>query len=172
MLAALSVLLGSAFAALGQPHSPSVCKFPRIKWQHNTLSFRCVVLCSFSCISIGIIWGCCLPILGMLPARVVTQRTRPLKVTSTKPRSASLRKERPTVLRDIPYSDWIVSFDFMKDRPLPVNESISASNAFSTNVRSLSNHISAAIHTPLKFRSILKHEKLRVDRGCLTQTTC
>lgn len=99
-------------------------------------------------------WVLCLPILGMLPARVVTQRTRPLKVTSTKPRSASFRRDRPMVFLETPYSDWIVSFDFMNDRPLPVNESISASKAFSTKVRSLSNHISAAIHTPLKFRSI------------------
>jgi len=58
------------------------------------------------------------------------------------------------VFRDTPYSDWMVSLDFMNERPLPVKLSISASKAFSTKVRSLSNHISAAIHTPLKFRSI------------------
>ena len=60
------------------------------------------------------------------------------------------------MLREMPYSDWMVSLDFMKLLPLPVKLSISASKAFSTKVRSLSNHISAAIHTPLNVLSILK----------------
>lgn len=67
LFAALGVSLGSTFLPFLEPRLPSLSKALTFKRQYHPLLFKCIVYCSFYCISRGIIWGCCLPILGTLP---------------------------------------------------------------------------------------------------------
>ena len=107
----------------------------------------------------------CMFISFLLPERfeyaacVVRCLTRPLKVRLMSPRASKFLMARVTVGLLTPYSNCICSLDLKNDEPFPVNDSISANNAFSTNDSSWSNQIWAGIHTPLNSLCIAKNKR-------------